>query len=173
MKNYQVALNSTLLLFKNEMYWVQMKNSACVGCVHLLNFHLEAPFSRYISFLNDCSGHTKYHKVLNESYGFYLSNYIPRVSVGQVVGTPQPCKVGHIPKINWNAKKCTFLTRIKNLFLAHFFSKSCHLKTDKDFSTKPTPSSHTYSNFSVKESRDNLSQSILKYLNLKSGLNLS
>ena len=33
-----------------------MKNSACVGCVHLLNFHLEAPFSRYISFLNDCSG---------------------------------------------------------------------------------------------------------------------
>ena len=37
------------------MYWVQMKNSACVGCVHLLNFHLEAPFSRYISFLNICT----------------------------------------------------------------------------------------------------------------------
>ena len=36
------------------MYRVQMKNSACVGCVHLLNFHLEAPFSRYISFLNIC-----------------------------------------------------------------------------------------------------------------------
>ena len=32
-----------------------MKNSACVGCVHLLKFHLEAPFSRYISFLNICS----------------------------------------------------------------------------------------------------------------------
>ena len=37
------------------MYRVQMKNSACVGCVHLLNFHLEAPFSRYISFLNICT----------------------------------------------------------------------------------------------------------------------
>ena len=36
------------------MYRVQMKNSACVGCVHLLNFHLEAPFFRYISFLNIC-----------------------------------------------------------------------------------------------------------------------
>ena len=36
------------------MYRVQMKNSACVGCVHLLNFHLEAPFSQYISFLNIC-----------------------------------------------------------------------------------------------------------------------
>ena len=34
------------------MYRAQMKNSACVGCVHLLNVHLEAPFSRYISFLN-------------------------------------------------------------------------------------------------------------------------
>ena len=33
-----------------------MRNSACVGCVHSLNFHLEAPFSRYISFLNICSG---------------------------------------------------------------------------------------------------------------------
>ena len=37
------------------MYRAQMKNSACVGCVQLQNFHLEAPFSRYISFLNDCS----------------------------------------------------------------------------------------------------------------------
>ena len=36
------------------MYRAQMKNSACVGCVHLQNFHLEVPFSRYISFLNDC-----------------------------------------------------------------------------------------------------------------------
>ena len=44
-----------LLMFKNKMYRVQMKNSACVGCVHLLNFHLEAPFSRYISFLNSCN----------------------------------------------------------------------------------------------------------------------
>ena len=39
---------------KVKMYRVQMKNSACVSCVHLLNFHLEAPFSRYISFLNIC-----------------------------------------------------------------------------------------------------------------------
>ena len=36
------------------MYRVQMKNSAYVGCVHLLDFHLEAQFSRYISFLNIC-----------------------------------------------------------------------------------------------------------------------
>ena len=42
------------------MYRVQMKNSACVGCVQLLNFHLEAPFSRYISFLNICKYHAKF-----------------------------------------------------------------------------------------------------------------
>ena len=86
----------------------------------------------------------------------------PLMSEGQVVWTPQPCKVGHISKINWNAKKCTFFTSTKNLFLAHFFSKSYHSKTDKVFSTKPTPNSHKYPKFLVKKSRDNLSQSILK-----------
>ena len=29
------------------MYRAQMKNSACVSCVHLLNSHPEAPFYRY------------------------------------------------------------------------------------------------------------------------------
>ena len=33
---------------KLDVPGVQMKKPACVGCVHLLNFHLEAPFSRYI-----------------------------------------------------------------------------------------------------------------------------
>ena len=84
-----------------------------------------------------------------------------------MVWTPQPCKFGHFSKINWNAKKCTSFTSTKNLFLAHFFSKSCHSKTDKDFSMKPTPNSYKYPNFSVKESRDNLSQSILKLLTLR------
>ena len=45
------------------MYRVQMKNSTCVGCVHLLNFHLEAPFSRYISFLNICNSRLAYNSV--------------------------------------------------------------------------------------------------------------
>ena len=48
------------------------------------------------------------------------------------------------------------------MFWVHFFSIGCHSKNDKKISLKPTPNSHKCSKFSVKESWDNLSQSILK-----------
>ena len=51
-----------------------MKNSACVGCVHLLNFHLEAPFSRYISFLNDCSEFDFSHGIAENGLSFWCTN---------------------------------------------------------------------------------------------------
>ena len=55
-----------------------------------------------------------------------------------------------------------FSQALKTCFWHTFFSKSYHSKTDKVFSMKPTPNSHKYPNLLVKESRDNLSQSILK-----------
>ena len=62
------------------MYRVQMKNSACVGCVHLLNFHLEAPFSRYISFLNICKG-----KVETKNSFSFVKTMESIVIVGDIV----------------------------------------------------------------------------------------
>ena len=53
------------------MYWVQMKNSACVSWVHLLNFHLEAPFFRYILFLN-ISTTTTYVQIMILSLSLHL-----------------------------------------------------------------------------------------------------
>ena len=81
------------------------------------------------------------HKVPDDSYGYYLSNDTPWVSVGHVVQTPQSCKVGHISKINWNAKKCTFFTSTKKTFFGTLFSKKLSFK---DFFMKTTPNSHRW-----------------------------
>ena len=40
-----------------------------------------------------------------------------------------------------NDEKDTFSTRGKILFLAHFYPKSCHSKTDKDLCMKPSANS--------------------------------
>ena len=52
--------------------------------------------------------------------------------------------------------------QMKTTDIFPFFSKSYHSKTDKDFPMKPIPISHKCPKFSVKDSRDNLFQSILK-----------
>jgi len=71
-----------------------------------------------------------YHNVPNERCEYYLSNDTPQVCVGQVVWTPQPCEVEHFYEKIQNPEKCTIYTSPKNLFGAHFFSKSCHLTKD-------------------------------------------
>ena len=56
-------------------------------------------------------------------------------------------------------KNAPFSQALKTCFGHPFFQKkSCHSKTDKDFFMKPTLNSHTNPKFSVKDSRDNLSQ---------------
>ena len=55
----------------------------------------------------------------------------------------------------------------KTCYWHTFFSKSCHSKTDKDFYMKPTTNGHKYPKVSVKESRANLSQSIIEIFKLK------
>ena len=45
--DFHVICNWIILQVNFKLHRVQMKNSACVRCVHLLNSHLEAPFYRY------------------------------------------------------------------------------------------------------------------------------
>ena len=82
-------------------------------------------------------------------------------------GHLSPTKLSIFPKKTQNAEKCTLFTSAKNLFLAHFFSKSCHLKTDKDFSMKPTANGHKCPKFSVRKSRASLSQPIIEIFKLE------
>ena len=93
----------------------------------------------------------------NERYGHYLSIDTPWVSVGQVVWTPQPSKVGQFSEKFKNAEKCTFFTSAKNLFMAHFFSKCYNSMTDKDISMKPTANGHKFPKFSMAGSRAKIS----------------
>ena len=44
--------------------------------------------------------------------------------------------------IQGEKSKLGMLLCAKNLPLEHFLSNSCHLKTDKDFSMKPTPEAY-------------------------------
>jgi len=81
-----------------------------------------------------------------------------------------PAKSGMFPKLTVTLnKKHAFSQALKTCFGHTFFSKSCYSKTNKDFSTmKPTPNkSPKYSKLSVKESRDNSSQSIFRLLKLE------
>ena len=103
----------------------------------------------------------------NERYGHYLSIDTPWVSVGQVVWTPQPSKVGQLSEKFKNAEKCTFFTSAKNLFMAHFFSKCYNSMTDKDISMKPTANGHKFPKFSMAGSRAKISESTFELFYLE------
>ena len=65
--------------------WVRLPGTWTALLLKTKNEHFEGWLDEATFSRSDCdqtSGHTKYHKLPNESYGYYLSNDAPWVSVG-------------------------------------------------------------------------------------------
>ena len=93
--------------------------------------------------------------------------------MGQVVWTPQPCKVEHFPKIIQKFKNAPFLQALKTCLGHTFFQKAVIWRLIKIFPWNQLQMATNTLDFQWKKAEPIYLRPLLRYSNLKSGLILS